>query len=224
MWFVSLAQAGRRRTSLKAVWDVLWMWSGRLEGGGMKLSWLGPMVVPGLIATAPLNLIESRFLCNVHQNMSFFPLLFNVAPHKRTMISCCADLYWPCIKPRWIITCFIGSFTTSGFWSNAYAMLCLCCDPTPAKLKWEALTVPLQTRAAVKAAHVIPSASVTCRSLETFSCTRGADFCRLIPFSCWMNGTTRVCVQMRSWKMRPECHLASWFLLLLGDGMSHVWK
>lgn len=89
----------------QAVWKVAaWNWA-----------LLRPMMVPGLTATVPLNLIESRFLCNVHQNMSFF--FFFLTLHLIKGQWSAAAQTSPYIKPSWIITCFIGSFTTSGFWS-----------------------------------------------------------------------------------------------------------
>lgn len=75
------------------------------------------MVVPGLIATGPFNMIGSRFLCDVHQNMRFFFFLkLHLIKGRRSAAAQTSKR--PDIKSRWIITCFIGPFTTSGFWSR----------------------------------------------------------------------------------------------------------
>lgn len=143
------------------------------------------MVVPHFTATGLLNMIESRFLWNVHQKMRFFFFLklhlikgqWSAAGQTSNCLTSNPDGLWRVL---------LALLPSEAFELDSYVMACVCGDLMPAKLKWEALNMSLQTPPSVKArachsSSITFGSAVTCRGLETFSRTCGADLCGLIP-------------------------------------------
>lgn len=96
MWFISLVQAHWRRTSLKTAWDVSWIWflwqsCCGLKGGGMRLILIMADGGSTSYCNRPLKHDWKQISLKCASEYEFF-FLFKVAPHKRTMISCSADL------------------------------------------------------------------------------------------------------------------------------------
>lgn len=101
-------------------------------------------MVPHLTAIGLLNMIESRFLWNVHQNMRFFFFLklhlikgqWSAAVQTSNCLTSNPDGLWRVL---------LALLPSKAFELNSYVMVCVCGDLMPAKLKWEVLNVLLQT-------------------------------------------------------------------------------